>query len=225
MIYNYALEIPKIIEAYTFHKLEKMISVERRERIKKYRFDEDKKRSLLAEVLLRYALKKNFGISCSQVQFVTNSFGKPMLKNVEQIHFNLSHSGDWVVCGVSDAPIGIDVETIKIKDLIIAKRFFTEDEYKDILRQPEEEKIKYFFKLWTLKESYVKAEGKGLSIPLNSFSFRVLPHEIQMYEGKLLSNKYCFQVFSLDNLHTVAICSKQVYEAPISIISFENMVL
>ena len=154
---------------------------------------------------------------------LTNRFGKPMLKNFEAIHFNLAHSGDWVVCGVSDDPIGIDVEIIKFIDLGIAKSFFTSQEYNDILNQPKEKQIKYFYKFWTLKESYVKAEGKGLSIPLDSFSFCILPHSILMYEGNQLSKKYCFQVFNLDDIHTVAVCSKNSSEEAISIVSIENI--
>lgn len=223
MIYTYAMKITKNIDIGVFQQLEKRISTERREKIKKYHFEEDKKRSIMAEVLLRHSLKKDFGITREKVQFTKNSFGKPMLKNFEQIHFNLAHSGDWVVCGVSDVPIGIDVEIIKSNDLGVAKAFFTSSEYKDILNQPKEKQIKYFYKLWTLKESYVKAEGKGLYIPLNSFSFCILPHAIQMYEGDQLSKKYYFQVFNLDDFHISTVCSKKLSEEAISIVSIENI--
>jgi 4'-phosphopantetheinyl transferase len=216
MICKYAIKITKTVDIGVLQQLEKIISTERRGKIKKYHFEEDKKRSIMAEVLLRHSLKKDFGIT-------KNSYGKPMLKNFEQIHFNLAHSGDWVVCGVSDVPIGIDVEIIKSNDLDVAKAFFTSSEYKDILNQPKEQQIKYFYKIWTLKESYVKAEGKGLSIPLNSFRFCILPHAIQMYEGNQMSKKYCFQVFNLDDFHVVAVCSKKLSEEAISIVSIENI--
>lgn len=223
MIYKYAMKITEKANTDVFQQFELMISTERREKIKKYYFDEDKKRSILAEVLLRHSLKKDFGISSEQIQFINNNYGKPKLKNFEHIHFNLAHSGDWVVCVVSDAPIGIDVEQIKTIDIGIAKAFFTSDEYKDILSQPKENQIKYFHKLWTLKESYVKAEGKGLYIPLNSFSFCILPHAIQMYECNQLSKNYCFQVFNLDDFHIVALCSKHFSEEAISIVSFDSI--
>ena len=223
MICKYALKIPKKVDIGVFQQLDKIISPERREKIKKYHFEEDKKRSIMAEVLLRHSLKKDFGITREQVQFTNNSYGKPMLKNFEQIHFNLAHSGDWVVCGVSDVPIGIDVEIMKTTELDVAKAFFTSSEYNDILNQPKEQQLKYFYKLWTLKESYVKAEGKGLSIPLNSFRFSILPHAIQMYEGNQMSKKYCFQVFNLDDFHVVAVCSKKLSEEAISIVSIENI--
>ena len=85
-------------------------------------------------------------------------------------HFNISHSGDWVVLATGPSPLGIDVERIKDIDLDIAKRFFSGREYDDLMLKPDEERFSYFFNLWTLKESYIKAVGKGLSLPLDSFS-------------------------------------------------------
>lgn len=226
MVYIYAMKVPEKIDIDVFQKLEKMISAERREKIKKYYFNQDKKRSLIAELLLRYSLKIRFDISQSEIQFIKNSFGKPMIKNSEQIHFNLSHSGDWVVCGVNyDYTVGIDVEIIKENNLDIAKTFFTNQEYNYILKQPKKKMNEYFYKIWTLKESYVKAEGKGLNIPLNSFSFHILPREIQMYEGNKLSKKYCFQMFYLDDFHIVSVCSKNISKEPISIISIDDLKL
>ncbi|MEO4052748.1 4'-phosphopantetheinyl transferase superfamily protein [Solibacillus sp. CAU 1738] len=223
MIYKYAINITEKAYLDVFQQFELMISSERKEKVSKFHFDEDKKRSILAEVLLRHSLKKNFGITHDQIQFTNNQYGKPNLKNFDQIHFNLAHSGDWVVCVVSDAPIGIDVEQITTIDMGIAKAYFTSREYKDILSQPKDKQIQYFYKLWTLKESYVKAEGKGLSIPLNSFSFCIQSQAIQMFESNQLSKKYSFQVFNLDDFHIVALCSKKFSEEPISIVSFDHI--
>lgn len=225
MLYIYAIKVPEKIDIEIFQKFEKIISDERKEKIKKYYFDQDKKRSLMAELLLRYLLKIRFDICQSEIQFIKNSFGKPMLKNLEQIHFNLSHSGEWVVCGVNyNYEVGIDVEKIKENNLDIAKTFFTNEEYNYILKQPKK-KNECFYKIWTLKESYVKAEGKGLNIPLNSFSFRISPEEIQMYEKNKLSKKYCFQMFYLDDFHIVSVCSKNISKEQISIISIDDLKL
>jgi 4'-phosphopantetheinyl transferase len=64
------------------------------------------------------------------------------------------------------------VEQIKPIDFAIAKRFFSSTEYDDLMEKEEHERLNYFYDLWTLKESYIKARGKGLSIPLDSFSIR-----------------------------------------------------
>ncbi|WP_160165675.1 4'-phosphopantetheinyl transferase family protein [Clostridium botulinum] len=218
------MKVSEKIDKDVFQKYEKIISVERREKIKKYYFDKDKKHSLIAEILLRYSLKTRFNISKSEIQFIKNSFGKPLLKNFEKIHFNLSHSGDWAVCGVNYGyPIGVDVEQIKEINLQIAESFFTTEECDYILNKPQKEAIETFYNIWTLKESYVKAEGKGLNIPLNSFSFHISSKKIQLYEENKLSKKYYFQIFYLDDFHVVSICSKNIYNEKISIISIDDI--
>ncbi|MFJ7837979.1 4'-phosphopantetheinyl transferase family protein [Lysinibacillus sphaericus] len=223
MIYKYAIKITEKAYQDIFQQFELRISAERKEKVSKFHFDEDKKRSILAEVLLRHSLKRDFGMTNDHIHFTINEYGKPNLQNFDHIHFNLAHSGDWVVCAVSDTPIGIDIEQVAMIEMDIAKAYFTSSEYQDILSQPKDKQIQYFYKLWTLKESYVKAEGKGLTIPLDSFSFYIQPETIQLYESNQLSQKYSFQLFDLDDCHIVALCSKQLSKEPISIVSFDHL--
>ena len=87
------------------------------------------------------------------------------------MQFNLSHSGDYAMCIIGDSPVGCDVERVRKIALKLADRFFAQSEKEMISNQPtEDDKINTFFRLLTLKESYVKAEGQGLSIGLNSFA-------------------------------------------------------
>lgn len=223
MIYKYAIKITEKAYQDIFQQFELRISAERKEKVSKFHFDEDKKRSILAEVLLRHSLKRDFGMTNDHIHFTINEYGKPSLQNFDHIHFNLAHSGDWVVCAVSDTPIGIDIEQVAMIEMDIAKAYFTSSEYQDILSQPKDKQIQYFYKLWTLKESYVKAEGKGLTIPLDSFSFCIQPETIQLFESNQLSQKYSFQLFGLDDFHIVALCSKQLSEAPISIVTLNHI--
>lgn len=92
--------------------------------------------------------------------------GKPYLKDWPRIQFNLSHSGAYGVCAVSDAPVGVDVEMIRPLRQDVAKRFFTKVEQGYLSAQPPKE----FFRLWTRKESFTKAIGKGLTLPMDRFS-------------------------------------------------------
>lgn len=92
--------------------------------------------------------------------------GKPYLKEFPGIQFNLSHSGPYGVCAISGAPVGVDVELIRPLRREVAKRFFTALEQGWLERHPPEE----FFRLWTRKESFSKALGKGLTLPMDSFS-------------------------------------------------------
>ncbi|WP_052599456.1 4'-phosphopantetheinyl transferase family protein [Lysinibacillus varians] len=177
MIYKYAIKITEKAYQDIFQQFELRISAERKEKVSKFHFDEDKKRSILAEVLLRHSLKRDFGMTNDHIHFTINEYGKPNLQNFDHIHFNLAHSGDWVVCAVSDTPIGIDIEQVAMIEMDIAKAYFTSSEYQDILSQPKDKQIQFFYKLWTLKESYVKAEGKGLTMPLDSFRFAFNPKQ------------------------------------------------
>ena len=143
----------------------------RRLRTDRLRSPEDQRRALWAELLLRYALREN-GVRFPE-GFVIGEYGKPYLPGGE-LFFNLSHAGEWVVCAVSASELGCDIERIGHGDINVAKRFFTAEEYADIASKPSpEERAALFCRYWTLKESFLKATGRGLSLPLNSFSVRL----------------------------------------------------
>lgn len=142
----------------------------RRQNIDKMRFDKDKRLSLGAGVLLRDALKE-FGIT--EYEVVYTEKGKPFIPDLEdKVKFSLSHSSEMVMCVLSfdengNAPsVGCDIEEIKPIDLKIPERFFTEEDYKEILSSDDKDSA--FYRLWTLKESFLKLKGEGLSFGLNS---------------------------------------------------------
>lgn len=105
------------------------------------------------------------GIPAQAVQART-VLGKPYLRDYPGVQFNLSHSGGWGVCALSETPVGVDVELVRPLRQQVAKRFFTAVEQEWLATRPVEE----FFRLWTRKESFTKALGKGLTLPLDSFS-------------------------------------------------------
>ncbi|MDG3044571.1 hypothetical protein OE903_14005 [Bacillus sp. B6(2022)] len=84
----------------------------------------DARRTLLGEVLIRHIIHEMYALPMEQIIFETEGNGKPVVRQIPSFHFNLSHSGDWVVGAVDDAPVGIDIEEIKPIDLAIAERFF-----------------------------------------------------------------------------------------------------
>ena len=133
---------------------------ERRDKIDKLRFDEDKRLSLGVELLLKKALS-DFGIDYSAAEFEYGENGKPYIKGNE-IFFNLSHSGNMACCAVSDSEIGIDTEQIERADFKIAKKIFTKGE--NIRINNTLDKNSSFIRYWTLKESYMKYCGSGLLI-------------------------------------------------------------
>ena len=93
-----------------------------------------------------------------------------------ELRFNLSHTDGLIICGVVlKQDIGVDVEDTERKGapLEIADRFFSAQEVHDLNQVPDSEKRKRFFNYWTLKESYIKARGMGLSLPLEQFTFHI----------------------------------------------------
>lgn len=221
MLIRYAFSIQNVEQDEVFQQLEKIISQKRYERMQKYRFPIDKTRSLFAEVLVRYALKKHFAIEGSKVSFTCNEYGKPFLEGYKNLFFNVSHSGNWVICALSDKPVGVDVEQIKEKDTDIAKRFFHEKEANAIHENVQDKEL--FFHYWTLKESYVKAEGKGMSIDFSSFAFTIDGADISLeVEGKECLT-YQFQVYKIDEGTLVATCSYEPAEGEFEILTLDQI--
>jgi 4'-phosphopantetheinyl transferase len=146
---------------------------------------------LLAELLVRWILHAKLGLDINCIEFGISAFGKPFIKGLENINFNLSHSNEWVVCAFSRLDIGVDIEKISSIKLEIAKRFFTKEEYDRILSKDAHERIVYFYELWTLKESYIKALGLGLTIPLNHVSFNICENGVE-FKGENLMPKFGF---------------------------------
>lgn len=130
----------------------------RRSRLEKYKVREDRQRCLVAGLLLRYAL----GDRIKQIEFMER--GKPFLP--QGPCFNLSHSGDYVILAVSASELGADIEKIGSYKDRLARRCCTEDELSWLsARDPSA-----FYRLWTGKESIMKATGSGLSMDPGSFS-------------------------------------------------------
>ncbi len=150
------------------------LSEKRIEKVNRLKKDIHKSQSIGAELLLRRALCEK-----GTVKWDTDENGKLYLTERGDIYVNLSHSGDYAVCAVNDKPVGVDIQKCRKCDIKIADRFFTEKETEYIKNSVDMDDA--FFEVWTKKESFVKAVGAGLSMPLNSFS--VQGDEIT-YEGK-----------------------------------------
>lgn len=138
-------------------------------------------RSLGAWLLLKLMLREE-GINDLEVVFKKGEQGKPYIDGEKKVCFNMSHSGDRVMCIISSSECGCDVESITRKSEKIAERFFHEDEkellgkYTDTVQYQKE-----FGRLWTCKESYIKYTGKGMMEPLDSFSVINPPDGVNFY--------------------------------------------
>lgn len=209
MVYLYAINACEVKLFEEIKELMDVISEERKDRIGKFYFLKDRVYSLLAEVILRYALEEKYNIKRNQVKFQYTKYGKPILEGYENIHFNISHSGDWVICGVADCQIGIDVEQEKDRKMTIVKDFFSEDELKLWNSHLEFNRKKLFYRIWTLKESYTKNIGQGLSYSFRSISFKFEQDSIQVFNDSQQSMPYYFLVKQLDANHLMSLCVKE----------------
>ncbi|MFZ5632084.1 MAG: 4'-phosphopantetheinyl transferase family protein [Bacillota bacterium] len=163
--------------------------------------------TIVSDIFLRAIICDKLEISNKLINFSVNEYGKPFLQNYNDFHFNISHSGEWIVCAIDQFPIGIDIEFIRPVNLYIVKRFFTEEEYMDIKKRSHSEQVDYFFSLWTLKESYVKAVGKGLSLPFNSFSIKVSSENISIKKDNEFSEKVFFKQYYTEKNYKLSVCA------------------
>lgn len=169
----YALDITEKAVEQRYDELTSWVSKDKRDRLARYHRRVDALRSLGGDVLARWVLCRRLGVPNDRLSFGVNAYGKPSLLDHEGLYYNVSHAGRWVVCAVDSAEVGIDVEAVKPVEDGVARMIMSDDEYTRWGKLEGESRLDYFYEIWTLKESLVKAEGKGLSIPLNSISFDI----------------------------------------------------
>lgn len=142
-----------------------------RQRAERFVRESDQRAYIIAHFELRRLLAISLGCSLDEVNIITDEHGKPHLADQSQLFFNLSHAGDYALVVLSDeGEVGVDIERHDGKPdfLAIAKRFFTSDEYLYIEAQADQ--LLAFYTLWTYKEAYVKAIGRGIAYGMNNFS-------------------------------------------------------
>ncbi|WP_150267832.1 4'-phosphopantetheinyl transferase family protein [Paenibacillus tepidiphilus] len=179
-----------------------LLSAERRDSLCRFKRWSDRLRSFTGECLIRNLAGAYLGCRPSEVRIAKESGGgKPVLPYAG-MHFNVSHSGEWVVCAIDRCPVGIDVEEIKPIDLGIAERFFSADEYKALLTEPADRQIEMFYELWTLKESYLKQNGQGLSGGLDSFTVTRNGSGYNEVSGQCF-----FRLYEVDSRYKLSVCA------------------
>ncbi len=135
----------------------------------------DKKRAqmLTAGLLVQHGARLALGDAAPDgiYDFAYTDLGKPYFKDIPDVHFSISHSGDMALVAVSDKEVGADIQEWRELKADIAGRFFHPDEKAHLEKLPASESEKAFFELWCLKESYIKFTGKGLTQALDELNF------------------------------------------------------
>lgn len=207
MINVYGVKLDQELEPLQIQTLMAALPVEKQYRINRFVQKEDALRALTSDILSRISICIRLKIRNNDIHIVTNKYGKPLFQGNDELHFNNSHSGQWVVCAISDSPVGIDVEKVRDIDFNIGEHCFSEKEYLDLSAQTAEAKLDYFYDLWTLKESYIKAVGLGLSLPLSSFTIRKNGHHILLNTPNEL-NPCFFRQYPIDSAYKMSVCAQ-----------------
>lgn len=210
MVRIFSVKIPQG-STVNYEDVLELLSEERREKTLRYRREEDRVRSVLAEALIRTLLLREHNWDNRSLRFAVNPYGKPYLADRPECQFNLSHAGDYVLCAIDRKPLGIDVEEIKPIDLSIASRFFAPAESQAIEQMQEGMRLDHFFQMWTAKESYIKFRGTGLSMPLNAFSLQISGGRIELaeQEDSPASQVDCyFKPYHISDGYKVTLCSE-----------------
>jgi 4'-phosphopantetheinyl transferase len=158
---------------------------------------DDKIRSVGASLLLEYALGKR-GIS--DFCYGYGDRGKPFLSGRDDICFNLSHSGNRVMCAISSSPVGCDVERVTEVSDALEKKVLTALERE--ICMSSDDRRRAFFRFWTAKESFVKTVGDGMAIPL-------LETEVLLGESFGRVGGYFVKEYFLDDGYCYACCSEE----------------
>lgn len=170
----------------------RQLSIEERERQSRYLTPELKarfgrRRNMLRQTLSHYRPD----VAPGQWRLGYNAQGRPWIHPDQcrgELHFNLSHSKNLTLLAIaSQYEIGVDIEHTMVEPgtnhLDVAEHYFTPSECRWIHGAQRVDRLSRFFDLWTLKESYIKARGLGLSLPLNHFQFAIAhDHVISLEE-------------------------------------------
>ncbi len=215
-LYIWCVNTENINDQKLLQQYATILSPTEREKQQRFIRAQDRHRYLVTRALVRTSLSRFANVRPSDWTFYENDYGRPFIDSrhdcAHTLFFNVSHSGDWVVLAVGSAPdIGIDVEDCRRgAPLQLADAYFARAEVLALRRLPEQNQVVRFFELWTLKESYIKARGLGLSLALDSFAFDLRE------QGRLMLNcdpecdrrpeDWSFLLSHIDENHLMALC-------------------
>lgn len=186
------------------------ISPEKREKCRRFYHKEDAHRTLLGDVLVRSVISRQYQLDKSDIRFSTQEYGKPCIPDLPDAHFNISHSGRWVICAFDSQPIGIDIEKTKPISLEIAKRFFSKTEYSDLLAKDKEADRLFLSSMVNERKLYQTRKAKAYRFRLIPFqcactrtdkyplSFRTaIPHAISKRMRSIPATKWLYAPYTL----------------------------
>lgn len=154
-----------------------LLSPDEAARASRFFFADDALRFIVGRALVRTLLSRYANVEPQAWPLAIDGHGRPVLaghpNGAPDLRFNLTHTRGLVACAVTvGREVGVDVEHIgRTLTHEVPERFFSPREVADLRALPADEQARVFFDYWTLKESYIKARGLGLALPLRHFTF------------------------------------------------------
>lgn len=204
MVKVYIADVTILQDEEIYKQLYAHLDEERRVKADRFRFPKDRRLSVGAGVLLIYALQKE---NVGNVSIEVKPTGKPYLAGKENLFFNLSHSENMVMCVVADKEVGCDVERRTEFDRALASYVMTKQELQQIYGlDSEAEQQEMFFRLWTLKESYMKATGFGIGLEPGTFGIKMEKGSISVIPP-VDEREFFFKEYYADDGYCYSCCS------------------
>ncbi len=160
---------------------------------------------IAGNAMARYGLSAFFRIHPEEVRILRGEKGKPFVEGRRDLHFNISHSGAYIVCAFSNGEVGIDTEQVRRARMPVAHRFFHPEEIAALEGVAAIERDRQFFRYWSIKEAFLKYTGTGLTRPLSSFRIVESGSEISLYEGEQ-KIKVALREYNFDPEYTCFVC-------------------
>ncbi len=191
-----SLDDQALLRAY-----EGLLAAEEARRYDRFRVESARRQYLLTRALVRTALSRYHPLAPAEWRFRTNADGRPEITPDSELRFNASNCDGLVVCAVArGVDVGVDVEPRSRGAAIleIGSRVFSESELDELSRLPPEARSERALSLWTLKESYGKARGVGLSLPVRSLSFDLGGDEVLLTDsGRQDASRFRFKLLDI----------------------------
>ena len=166
--------ISSVAEPSELEILASLLNKDDIERAARFHFERDRAAFVTYRAALYALLASYLGVSPGEVQLRYGPYGKPMLDTAgpTPIRFSVSHSGAFALLAFAvGREIGIDIEHKRSVDFLgLAERCFSERERATLAEASPEGRADVFYEFWTCKEACIKADGRGLSLPLDEFS-------------------------------------------------------
>lgn len=204
MVKVYIADATALKDEQLYRRLYMSLDVSRRAKTDRFRFEKDKRLSVAAGALLQKALQMENVLEPS-IDITPN--GKPYLVGEENLYFNLSHSEEMVMCAISEKEVGCDVEKKTVLDRRLAEYVMTEYELDRIYAlERDTEQQEMFFRLWTLKESYMKATGLGIRLEPKSIGMIARKDRLKV-TPPVDEREFCFKEYFMDDGYCYSCCS------------------